>query len=152
MIGLVAAVAGGALVGWLAGRRRHAQAVRGDAGTGLLPDPALRWLMRAHGGLGVWVSELREGEEGPSTERVVDAERLRVDQITAVDRRLERARDAEQNGAERMDGGTMVFRAADGIAVALLLPDGHGPQQLAQAEDDLGRLLEGVRRRPQMVA
>ena len=45
-------------------------------------------------------------------------------QIVAVDRRLERARDQEQSGAERLDSGTLVFHAAAGTAVALLLPTG----------------------------
>ena len=145
------AAAAGIAAGWLLGRRtatRHGEAV----GTHLLPDPALRWLLKAHGALGVWISEMREGEEGPSNERVVDAERLSVGQITAVDRRLERARDQEQAAAERMDGGTLIVRGAGGIAVAMLLPEGHGALALTQAEDDLARLAAGVQRRPQMVA
>jgi len=154
VIAAIAAAVGGLAVGWLLGRRGGTLASRspgrGGVGPHLLPDPALRWLLRAHGALGVWVSELAEGEEGPSNERVVDAERLSVAQITAVDRRLERARDQEQAGAERMEGGTLVFRGAGGVAVALLLPDGHGA--LGQAEGDLARLLEGVQRRPQIVA
>jgi diguanylate cyclase (GGDEF)-like protein len=153
--GLILLAAGAALggaAGWLLGRRGAPGAGDGQVGPHLLPDPALRWLLRAHGALGVWISELREGEEGPSNERVVDAERLSVAQIMAVDRRLERARDQEQAAAERMDGGTLVFRGAAGMAVALLLPDGHGPQALARAEEDLARLAEGMRRRPQLVA
>jgi diguanylate cyclase (GGDEF)-like protein len=150
LIAPIAAVAGLA-VGWLIGRRTRRAG--GDAvGPHLLPEPALRWLLRAHGALGVWVSELRQGEDGPSNERVVDAERLSVVQITAVDRRLERARDQEQAAAERMDGGTLVFRGAAGIAVAMLLPEGHGAAALGQAEEDLARLIAGVQRRPQMVA
>jgi diguanylate cyclase (GGDEF)-like protein len=127
-------------------------ATAAGAGPHLLPDPALAWLMRAHGALGVWVSELDPGEEGPRAERIVDAERLSVSQIMAVDRRLERARDQEQGGAERLEGGTLVFQAAAGFAVGLLLPAGHDPAALAQGEDDLRRLLDGVRRRPQIVA
>ena len=150
LIALGAATAGIA-AGWLLGRRVR-PAAGGGVGPHLLPDPALRWLLRAHGALGVWVSELREGEDGPSNERVVDAERLSVAQITAVDRRLERARDQEQAAAERMEGGTLVFRGAAGIAVGMLLPPGHGAAALAQAEEDLARLAAGVQRRPEMVA
>ena len=69
----------------------------------------------------------------------------------AVDRRLERARDQEQSGAERMEGGTLVFHAAAGIAVGLLLPGGSDAGRLEVAESDLRRLADGVRRRPQMV-
>ena len=88
---------------------------------------------------------------GPGQSAMVDGERLSVAQIVAVDRRLERARDQEQSGAERMEGGTLVFHAAGGVAVGLLLPDGFGSMRLAEAEIDLRRLLDGVRRRPHLV-
>jgi diguanylate cyclase (GGDEF)-like protein len=117
-----------------------------------LPDPALGWLVRASGALGVWMTELTPGEEGPRAERFVDAERLSVAQIAAVDRRLEQARDQEQSGAERMEAGTLVYRGGGGFAVGLLLPSGHTAGTLSQAEKDLDRLLEGVRQRPQLVA
>jgi len=74
-----------------------------------------------------------------------------VGQIVAVDRRLERARDQEQSGAERMEGGTLVFHAAAGIAVGLLLPGTSDASRLEVAESDLRRLADGVRRRPQIV-
>lgn len=154
--GLIALVGGAALgaaaVWWLDRRETPRTAVREGVGPHLLPDPALAWLRRAHGALGVWVTELDPSEEGPRAERIVDAERLGVGQITAVDRRLERARDQEKGGAERMEQGTLVFQAGGGFAVGLLLPEGHPSEALAQAEDDLRRLLDGVRRRPQIVA
>ena len=108
--------------------------------------------MRAHGALGVWVSEVGAGEEGPRAERHVDADRLSITQIQAVDRRVERARDAEEDGAERLGVGTLVFRADGGYAVAILLPHAFNPAGIAQVETDLDRLLDGVRRRPQIVA
>jgi diguanylate cyclase (GGDEF)-like protein len=98
------------------------------------------------------VAELDPGEEGPRAERIVDAERLTVTQIVAVDRRLERARDQEQSGAERMDSGILVFHAGTGTAVAMLLPLHFDAGRLGLVEADLRRLLEGVRRRPQIVA
>ena len=73
-------------------------------------------------------------------------------QIVAVDRRLERARDQEQSGAERMEGGMLVFHAQAGSAVGLLLPDKFEAGGLDGVEDDLRRLLDGVRRRPNLVA
>ena len=91
----------------------------------------------------------REGE--PHAERVVDAERLAVAQIVAVDRRLERARDQEQSGTERMEAGTLVFHAAAGVAVGLLLPGATDATRLDAAQSDLRRLADGVRRRPQIV-
>jgi diguanylate cyclase (GGDEF)-like protein len=147
---LLAAAAGGA-AGWVAARRRGPAPIAPGVAPHLLPDPALEWLRRAYGGLGVWVAELDPREEGPRAERIVDPERLSSAQITAVDRRLERARDQEQSGAERMEGGTLVFHAASSVAVGLLLPEGVDPARLTLVEGDLKRLLEGVRRRPHIV-
>jgi diguanylate cyclase (GGDEF)-like protein len=154
MIGLlVGIVLGAAGAYWLLRRRGGAPPGTGAvAGPHLLPDPALRWLIRAYGALGVWVTELDPTEEGPRNERVIDADRLSISQITAVDRRLERARDQEQDGVERMEGGTLAFHSYAGIAVGLLLPETVAPAVVAQATHDLRRLLEGIRRRPQFVA
>ncbi|MGH7578889.1 MAG: hypothetical protein ACREM9_01860, partial [Gemmatimonadales bacterium] len=93
--------AGAALV---LARRRRVTGVAPGVSPHLLPDPALEWLRRAHGAAGVWVAEMSSTDGEPHAERVVDAERLSVGQIVAVDRRLERARDQEQSGAERMEG------------------------------------------------
>ncbi|MGH7631928.1 MAG: diguanylate cyclase [Gemmatimonadales bacterium] len=157
MIAFIAGVLAGVLVAWAAGllMRRRASAApvaAGSVGTHLLPEPAFGWLMRAHDALGVWVSEVGAGEEGPRTERQVDADRLSVTQIQTVDRRLERARDAEEHGVERLGVGTLVFRAGGGYAVAILLPHSFETGRLAEVERDLERLLEGARRRPQIVA
>jgi diguanylate cyclase (GGDEF)-like protein len=145
----------GALLGagaaWLFSRRGGLPGVAPGVSPHLLPDPALEWLRRAHGATGVWVAEMDSREGEPHAERVVDAERLSVAQIVAVDRRLERARDQEQSGAERLEGGTLVFHAAAGVAVGLLLPGGPDAGRLEVAESDLRRLADGVRRRPQMV-
>ncbi len=145
----------GAMLGagavWMFVRRGRAPGVAPGVSPHLLPDPALDWLRRAHGSTGVWVAEMDSREGEPRAERVVDAERLSVAQIVAVDRRLERARDQEQSGAERMEGGTLVFHAAAGVAVGLLLPGTPDPARLDAAESDLRRLADGVRRRPQIV-
>jgi hypothetical protein len=148
-LGLLVAALVGAAAGWLLARRGGPSPLGSGVSPHLLPDPALDWLRRCYQGLGVWIAELHE-REGPRAERVVDGERLTVAQIVAVDRRLERARDQEQSGAERMEGGTLVFHAGGGVAVGLLLPDGAG-SRLAEAEADLRRLADGVRRRPQII-
>lgn len=147
---LLAAIAGSA-AGWLVGRRRGVQGLAPNVAPHLLPEPALEWLRRSHQALGVWVAELDPREQAPKAERIVDAERLSVSQIVAVDRRLERARDQEQNGAERLEGGTLVFRAAAGSAVGVLLPSELEARRLELVESDLRRLLEGIRRRPHIV-
>jgi diguanylate cyclase (GGDEF)-like protein len=150
-IGLTLAALLGGVAGWALGRRPGAPRLAPGVGPHLLPDPALEWLRRSHGALGVWLAELDPGEEGPRAERLVDAERLSIAQITAVDRRLERARDQEQSGAERLEGGTLVFHASAGSAVGLLLPDGLDAGRLELVERDLQRLLDGMRRRPQLM-
>jgi diguanylate cyclase (GGDEF)-like protein len=151
-LAVVLAALAGAAAGWWAARRRSGPPLAAGVGPHLLPDPALEWLRRSYGALGVWMAELDPGEEGPHAERIVDADRLSVTQIVAVDRRLERARDQEQSGAERLDSGTLVFHAVAGTAVGLLLPQGFDPSKLGLVEGDLQRLLDGARRRPQVVA
>jgi diguanylate cyclase (GGDEF)-like protein len=151
-VGLILMVLAAGLTGWLLGRRSLTSGVRDAVAPHLLPDPALEWLRRAHRAFGVWITELDPSEEGPKAERIVEPERLSVAQIVAVDRRLERARDQEQSGVERLEGGMLVFHAQAGAAVGLLLPEGSEATALAVVEDDLRRLLEGVRRRPQIIA
>lgn len=150
-IGLILVATVAAVAGWLLGRRRSTSGLRAGVAPHLLPDPALEWLRRAHRATGIWITELDSNEEGPRAERIVEPERLSVAQIVAVDRRLERARDQEQSGAERMEGGMLVFHAQAGAAVGLLLPD-KSESGLDGVENDLRRLLDGVRRRPHIVA
>jgi len=150
LLAILLAALGGAGIGWAVARHRAGLGLAPEVGPHFLPDPALEWLRRAYDALGVWVAELDPHEEGPRAERIVDAERLSVTQIVAVDRRLERARDQEQSGAERMEGGTLVFHAGGGVAVGMLLPDSGG-SRLVEAEADLRRLADGVRRRPQII-
>jgi diguanylate cyclase (GGDEF)-like protein len=148
---IVVAVLAGA-VGWLLGRRPQGRRVGAAVAPHLLPDPALDWLRRAHRAIGLWITELDPSEEGPRAERIVDAERLSISQIVSVDRRLERARDQEQSGVERMEVGRLVFHAQAGAAVGVLLPDDFEAGGLEGVEQDLRRLLEGMRRRPHIVA
>jgi diguanylate cyclase (GGDEF)-like protein len=148
---LLIALIAGVAIGWSVARRRGTTALAPGVAPHLLPEPAIEWLRRSHEALGVWVTELDPREEGPRAERIVDAERLQVGQIVAVDRRVEQARDQEQSGVERMESGVLVFHAAGGAAVGLLLPILSDAAVLAVAEDDLRRLLEGVRRRPHIV-
>ena len=149
---LAAGLAGGAAAAWLLLRSRAGAAETAAVGAHLVPDPALGWLLGAHDGLGVWIAELDAEEGVPRIERRLAPDRLSVAQVTAADRRVERAREQGQNGAERLDAGTLVFRCSDGVVVALLLPSGHAGEAVPAAERDLSALLEGVRRRPDVVA
>jgi len=158
VIEFAAGAALGALGAWASSRLIAESAQTGgvrrsrELGPHVLPEPALGWLLRANGALGIWINEIAPDEEGPRAERLVDSERLSVSQIAAVDRRLERARDQGQGGAERLETGTLIFRAAAGAAVGMLLPEGRPAIALTEAEHDLDRLLDAVQRRPQIVA
>lgn len=147
---LLALLIGGA-AGWFLARRQWSPGVAPSVSPHLLPDPALEWLRRAHHALGVWVAEVDSAQGEPRAERIVDADRLSMAQIVAVDRRMERARDQAQSGVERMEGGTLVFHAESGAAVGLLLSPGHEATRMPAVESDLRRLLDGVRRRPHIV-
>ena len=151
LLGLLLGLAAGAAAGWWLARRRRPPGVAPGVSPHLLPDPALEWLRRSHHALGVWIAEMDPTEGAPHAERIVDGERLSVGQIVAVDRRLERVRDQEQSGVERMEAGTLIFHGAGGVAVALLLAPGQEPGRLAAVEADLLRLMDGVRRRPHIV-
>ncbi len=146
----------GLAAGWLArkrfagGRMHTGLATRSVAGPELLPEPALRWLLRAHGALGVWLSERAVGDDDPVIERVIDADRIGVNAVIALDRRVESARDSERSGVERMEAGTLIIRSRNRFAVALLVPAGVTPDP--EIEEDLDRLLEGLKRRPDAVA
>lgn len=146
----------GLAAGWLArarfagGRMHTGLATRSVAGPELLPEPALRWLLRAHGALGVWLSERAVGDDDPVIERVIDADRLGVNAVIALDRRVESARDSERSGVERMEAGTLIIRSRHRFAVALLVPAGVTPAP--EIEEDLDRLLEGLKRRPDVLA
>jgi diguanylate cyclase (GGDEF)-like protein len=151
-LALVLLALGAGVLGWFLGRRLPQRTMRSGVAPHLLPDPALEWLRRAHRAIGVWITQLDPSEEGPRAERIIEPERLSVAQIVAVDRRLERARDQEQSGVERMEGGTLVFHAQAGAAVGLLLAEQFESLGLDGVKDDLRRLLDGVRRTPHIVA
>ena len=74
---LVLAALAGAGAGWVLARRRGAPPVAAGAGPHLLPDPALEWLRRSYGALGVWVTELDPREEGPHREPGLQPDRHR---------------------------------------------------------------------------
>jgi hypothetical protein len=148
LLGLLLGLAAGAAAGWWLARRRGEPGVAPGVSPHLLPDPALEWLRRSHQALGVWIAEMDPTEGAPHAERIVDADRLSVAQIVAVDRRLERCATRSREGGA--DGGEdAVFRGGR-AAVALLLPRPR-TGRLAAVEADLQRLMDGVRRRPHIV-
>ena len=152
MIEALAGAAAGAALGWLLrGRSGGANSRSGLVGANLLPDPALQWLVRAHGGRGIWISASDAGD-GPRNERVLDDVQLTPEQVASLDRRVEHARESGRGGNERVGDGSFVVRVGSGLAAGLLVPGTASPAQLSLAEADLDRLLEGLRRLPDAVA
>ena len=149
LVALLAAVC--RLVAWAP--NRDTTGVRSGVAPHLLPDPALEWLRRAHGAIGVWITELDPAEEGPEAERIRGARAA----IGGSDRRgRSPAGTGTGSGAERSGtdwkAGCWCFMPRLAPAVGLLLPESFDAGRLAGVEDDLRRLLEGVRRRPHIVA
>ncbi|HXE57244.1 MAG TPA: GGDEF domain-containing protein [Gemmatimonadales bacterium] len=145
-----AALVGG-LAGWLLGRRRGPAEGAGSEGkvaAHLLPDPALGWLRRAYGALGVWAVESRPGAAGQVVHQSLGDHRLTEAELDAVERRLSQARELGQGATERLEAGILLIEAVAGTAVGLLLPARDGVGDLPSARRDLQRLLEGLTQRP----
>ncbi|MEP6574285.1 MAG: GGDEF domain-containing protein [Gemmatimonadota bacterium] len=148
---LVGAAGIGVFAGWSLARKRAAAglASRGAADPTLLPDPALRWLVRSHGALGAWICEGADEQDGQARwQRVTDDGKLTNTELEAIERRLTVAREQSATGAERMDRGTLLFGTASGLGAGILLPDRSDRAALQSASDDLVLLLEGLARRP----
>ncbi len=152
LTGLVAATAAGsAYVGFRAGRMLQGQQeTASGADPYLLPDPALEWLRRAHGGLGVWLAEPAQlSEKGPRFQRALQSDPAGLT-VDAVEKRLTLALTQGNSGAERLEGATLIFGTSAGYGAGLLLPGDATRDKLDAATEDLVRLLEGAARRPLM--
>lgn len=144
-------LAAGLGLGWFAGRRaaRKGRGMGMEISPHLLPDPAAQWLMRAHQAAAVWVLEPDEKTGEPRLiEHVAPGAGFRPVSHLAVQPRLERARVEEKGGVERLDEGMLLFGAVGGIAAGLLLPGETPAGARAEAQGDLDRLIDGLRRRP----
>jgi len=140
----------GGVVGWLLARQRGGSDVlpRG-VDPYLLPDPAIRWLLRSHGALGIWVSEPAASGGPPNGwQRVIAEGRLKLEQMETIESRLSEACGRGSSGAERLDGGTLLFGSTGGYGAGILLPEDTPSGQVANAADDLLSLLDGLARRP----
>jgi len=147
LLGGMVAGAAGALI-WT----RRAVPGGGEPGVDplLAPDPALRWLARAHQAHGVWVSAGAGGEEAPRWQRVLPGDRLSPTSVEAVENRLGALRTQAASGAERLQAGVLLYASGSGLIVGMLLPVAAGAEPLREAGDDLVVLLDALGRRPLM--
>jgi diguanylate cyclase (GGDEF)-like protein len=74
------------------------------------------------------------------------------DDLFAAEMRIDRARIEGQPLVERLEAGVLVVRSGSGFAAGALMPIGTSGHMLARVEDDLDRLLEGLKRRPRVTA
>jgi GGDEF domain-containing protein len=149
ILAALAALAGAYYLGWQGGR---ISAARSETALGpdpfLLPDPAIEWLRRAHGALGVWLGEPAQfTDKGPRFQRALAPDPAGAT-VDAVERRLQLALQQGASGAERLEGATLLFGASSGYVAGLLVPGDADRDRLDSATEDLVRLLDGAARRP----
>jgi diguanylate cyclase (GGDEF)-like protein len=151
----VAFIAGallGALLAQAMPRRRRdpPMAVRRDGVTPrLLPDPALGWLRRARGALGVWAVETGPAGAGSTTYQSLDPDRA-PDPATLdiIEGRLAASARRDGPSVERLDAGLLMLQGAGGSVAAVLLDAGCSSGLQEAARGDLAALLDGIGRRP----
>lgn len=143
------------MIGYALGRRRavpphrHAGALTGAATPHLLPDPALEWLRRASGALGVWAVEATAPGLGEKTYQSLDPSwTVGDEQLEAIERRLAASATRDGDSAERMDTGLLLTASAGGAVVGALLPPDSPAARHEAVRGDLAALLDGVGRRP----
>ena len=154
MILALCALVAGIAIGWYA--RLHdtrGDAAVGDAvGTHLLPDPALEWLRASLGAMAVWAVEAERGDLPHEVTRRVSSPPPSDDALFTAEVRLDRARAEDRPLVERLEAGVLVVRCGSGFATAALLPPGTPSHAVTALEDELDRLLEGLKRRPRVTA
>ena len=145
----------GATIGYLVGRRgstpvhRHAGSLTGAATPHLLPDPALEWLRRASGALGVWAVESSAPGLGEKTYQSLDPSwTVGDEQLEAIERRLASSAARDGDTAERLETGLLLTTSAGGAVVGALLPPDSAAARQEAVRGDLAALLDGVGRRP----
>jgi diguanylate cyclase (GGDEF)-like protein len=154
VIAVLLALLAGFAIGWYTRTRGHSQdGEAADAvGPHLLPDPALEWLRASLGAMAVWAVEAERGDLPREVTRRLSSPPPSSDDLFTAEVRLDRARTEERPLVERLEAGVLVVRSASGFATAALMPPGTPPHAVTQLEDELDRLLEGLKRRPRVTA
>lgn len=145
----------GMAAGYLAARRLSSKPLSRHAGLPdaatphLLPDPALEWLRRAVGALGVWAIETKGPGQGARIYQSLAAEWRAADaELELIEERLSASARRDGEGAERLDAGLLLTVSAGGAVVAALLPSATTQPMQATVRSDLAALLDGIGRRP----
>lgn len=154
MIVALFALAVGVFIGWYGRTRQRTPDGESADGVGphLLPDPALEWLRASLGAMAIWAVEAERGDLPREMTRRVSSPPPGSDDLFTAEVRLDRARTEERSLVERLESGVLVVRSHGGFAAAALMPTGTPSHAVARLEDELDRLLEGLRRRPRVTA
>ncbi|MFL5520599.1 MAG: hypothetical protein ACJ8B6_06660, partial [Gemmatimonadales bacterium] len=151
VLGFLAAAFAGAVVGWLAARRRAVSPRPGLAPGLIVSDASLDWLRSAIGARAVWA--LAPAAESAPTERLVAGEpSLAGAELAALEHRMVEAQHHARSSVERLDAGTFVLRARHGAVTAALLAVPTDANALDRAAVELERLLDALERRPRLTA
>jgi diguanylate cyclase (GGDEF)-like protein len=151
-LGFVAGALLGMFLVRVAARPKGAHAVSSRVGAStprLLPDPALSWLRRASGALGVWALETGPGGAGSTTYQSLDPERVPdAAVLEVIEQRLLASAQRDGASAERLEAGLLLAEGAGGSVAAALLAADAPPALQDMTRSDLASLLDGIGRRP----
>jgi diguanylate cyclase (GGDEF)-like protein len=128
-------------VGFMLGRRKSApgwQPATFQPSQRVIPDPALRWLSKAHQALGVWAIDGTD-QSNIAVARQVNDGVLTAVNAEAIERRLMMLSSDEGEGIEKVEQGTLLFVSRPGAVAAMLLAPGP-PAFSDQALVDLREL------------
>jgi diguanylate cyclase (GGDEF)-like protein len=102
--------------------------------------------------MAVWAVEAERGDLPREVTRRLSSPPPSDDDLFTAEVRLDRVRAEERPLVERLEAGVLVVRCGSGFATAALMPPGTPSHAVTALEDELDRLLEGLKRRPRVTA